>query len=84
MDRYTGINLEYKVIDKARYRDKSVAILGGGDSALDWALELAPSAKSLTLVHRRDQFRAQPVSVERFRALAAVEPERFRILIGAV
>ena len=83
-DRFAGVNLEYKVIDKARYRDKSVAILGGGDSALDWALELAPSAKSLTLVHRRDQFRAQPVSVERFRTLAAAEPERFRILVGRV
>ena len=83
-DRHVGINLEYKVIDKARYRDKAVAVLGGGDSALDWALELAPSAKSLTLVHRRDEFRAQPVSVERLRAMAAAEPGRIRILIGRI
>ena len=82
--RYVGANLEYKVIDKARYRDKAVAVLGGGDSALDWALELAPTAKSLTLVHRRDEFRAQPVSVERLRAMAAAEPGRVRILIGRI
>ena len=84
VDRYVGVNVEYKVLDKARYRDRAVAILGGGDSALDWALELGPSAKSLTLVHRREEFRAQPVSVERFRAMAAAEPERFRILIGRI
>ena len=83
-DRYEGVNLAYKVLDKARYRDKAVAILGGGDSALDWALELAPSAKSLTLVHRREGFRAQPVSVERLRAMAAAEPDRIRILIGRI
>ena len=83
-DRYAGVNLEYKVLDKARYRDRSVAVLGGGDSALDWALELAPAAERLTVVHRRAEFRAQPASVERFRAMAAAEPERFHILIGRV
>ena len=81
---HEGINVDYKVLDKARYRDKAVTILGGGDSALDWALELAPAAKCLTLVHRRDGFRAQPVSVERLRAMAAAEPERIRILVGRV
>lgn len=83
-DRHAGINLEYKVLDKARYRDKSVTVLGGGDSALDWALELAPAARRLTVVHRREEFRAQPASVERLRAMAAAEPERFRIRIGRV
>lgn len=81
---YEGVNVEYKVLDKSRYRGRAVAILGGGDSALDWALDLAPLAKSLTLVHRREGFRAQPVSVERLRALAAAEPERIRIVIGRV
>ena len=83
-NRYEGVNVEYKVLEAARYRGKAVAILGGGDSALDWALELAPSAKSLTLVHRRAGFRAQPVSVERLRAMAEAEPERVRILIGRI
>ena len=82
--RHEGVNVDYKVLDKARYRDKAVAVLGGGDSALDWALELAPSAKSLTLVHRREGFRAQPVSVERLRAMAEAEPDRIRILIGRI
>ena len=82
VERHVGVNVDYKVLDKTRYRDKAVAILGGGDSALDWALELAPSAKSLTLVHRREGFRAQPVSVERLRAMARAEPDRVRILIG--
>ena len=84
VNRYEGINVEYKVLEAGRYRDKEVAILGGGDSALDWALELAPSAKSLTLVHRREGFRAQPVSVERLRAMAEAEPDRIRILIGRI
>ena len=84
VNRYEGVNVDYKVLDKTRFRDRSVAILGGGDSALDWALELAPSARSLTLVHRRESFRAQPVSVERLRAMAEAEPERIRILIGRV
>ena len=81
---HEGVNVEYKVLDKSRYRDKAMAILGGGDSALDWALELAPLAKSLTLVHRREGFRAQPVSVERLRAMAEAEPDRVRILIGRI
>ena len=84
VNRYEGVNVDYKVLDKTRYRDKAVAVLGGGDSALDWALELAPTAGSLTLVHRREGFRAQPVSVERLRAMAEAEPERIRILIGRV
>ena len=84
VSRHEGVNLDYKVLDKARYRDRAVAVLGGGDSALDWALELAPTAKSLTLVHRRKEFRAQPVSVERLRAMAAAEPDRVRILFGRV
>ena len=83
-ERYVGVNVDYKVLDKTRYRDKAVTILGGGDSALDWALELAPSAKRLTLVHRREGFRAQPVSVERLRAMAEAEPDRNRIVIGRI
>jgi len=82
VERHVGVNVDYKVLDKARYRDRAVAILGGGDSALDWALELAPAAKRLTLVHRREGFRAQPVSVERLRAMARGGPDRIRILIG--
>ena len=55
--QYEGHGLDYFVADLASYAGKDVVIAGGGDSALDWALLLAPSAASVTLVHRRDNFR---------------------------
>ena len=51
-------------------RDKRLLIVGGGDSALDWVLNLQPIAARVTLMHRRDEFRAAPHSVEKMRALA--------------
>jgi thioredoxin reductase (NADPH) len=63
-------------------RGKGVVIVGGGDSALDWTLNLAPVANSLTLVHRRDEFRAAPHSVEKMRKL--VEEASVRLMIGQV
>jgi thioredoxin reductase (NADPH) len=54
-----------------QFRDKRLLIVGGGDSALDWTLNLAPIASHLTLMHRRDQFRAAPDSVNKMRALVA-------------
>ena len=53
------------------FRGKRLVIVGGGDSALDWTLNLQPIAKSLTLVHRRDDFRGAPDSVNKMRALVA-------------
>jgi len=81
--RFEGIeafedkSLFYRVRDPARFAGKRIAILGGGDSALDWTLALAPAAKACMLVHRREEYRGAPASVERMRALAAngkVEP----------
>lgn len=60
----------YRVRDPSRFRDQKVVILGGGDSALDWAVELAPVAESLTLVHRRDEYRGAPATVATLRQLA--------------
>jgi thioredoxin reductase (NADPH) len=54
-----------------QFRDKELLIIGGGDSALDWTLNLHPLAKRVTLLHRRDEFRAAPHSVEQMRALVA-------------
>jgi thioredoxin reductase (NADPH) len=64
------------------FRDKNVLIVGGGDSALDWTLNLQPVAKSLTLLHRRDEFRGAPHSVEQMRALVAAG--KVRLMIGQV
>jgi thioredoxin reductase (NADPH) len=56
--------LFYAVKNKERFRDKNLLIIGGGDSAVDWANEFSQMAKRVTLIHRRDQFRAVQTSVE--------------------
>ena len=66
-----GRQLHYRVKDSSRFRGKRLLILGGGDSALDWALELSGIAESVTLAHRRDEYRAAPASVAQFRELVA-------------
>jgi thioredoxin reductase len=62
--RYEDANLHYFVKDLSLYAGKSVVINGGGDSAVDWALMLEPIAKDVTLIHRRDKFRAHEHSVD--------------------
>lgn len=62
--KFEGKNLHYFVSDLNRFKDKRVLISGGGDSAVDWSLMLEPIAKSVTLIHRRDKFRAHEHSVE--------------------
>jgi thioredoxin reductase (NADPH) len=64
-------SVHYRVREPARFKGQKLLILGGGDSALDWALALAPEASQLTLVHRSDEFRAAPASLAAFRALVA-------------
>ncbi len=75
-------SLFYLVRRREDFRDRDILIAGGGDSALDWLLALEPIARSIALVHRRDQFRAAPDSVERMRAL--VESGRARFYIGQI
>jgi len=58
-------NLHYYVDNMNQFKDKRVVLFGGGDSAVDWALMLEPIAKEVTLIHRRDQFRAHEHSVKR-------------------
>lgn len=70
-DVFEGSQIQYRVRDAQQLAGKRLVIFGGGDSALDWAVALAPSAKSLTLVHRREQFRGAPATVARMRELQA-------------
>ncbi|QTN00191.1 SidA/IucD/PvdA family monooxygenase [Sediminibacillus dalangtanensis] len=64
IEAFEGINLNYYVEDMNKYAGERVLLCGGGDSAVDWALMLEPIAKEVTLVHRRDNFRAHEHSVE--------------------
>ena len=68
-ESYSGDGVVYFVPRLDDLADHDVLIVGGGDSAFDWALALHPVAKSITLVHRRDRFRAHPATVDRVRAL---------------
>ena len=67
-DGWLGNGMEFFVPSFAPYAGKDVVIVGGGDSAFDWALHLEPIAASVTLVHRRDKFRAHQRTVEQVRA----------------
>lgn len=71
IEPYEGKSVHYAVRKMDAFRDKRLVIVGGGDSALDWTLNLQPIAKRLTLVHRRDDFRGAPDSVNKMRALVA-------------
>jgi thioredoxin reductase (NADPH) len=71
IDLYEGTSVFYAVRKMEAFRDKRVLIVGGGDSALDWTLNLQPIASRVTLMHRRDDFRAAPHSVEQMRTLVA-------------
>jgi ferredoxin/flavodoxin---NADP+ reductase len=65
--QYEGQGVSYFVKEKAAFRNKNLLIVGGGDSAVDWALNLKDYAKHVTLIHRRDQFRAHEHSVAELR-----------------
>ena len=67
-DGWLGRGMEFFVPSFAPYAGKDVVIVGGGDSAFDWALHLEPIAASVTLVHRRDKFRAHQRTVQQVRA----------------
>jgi thioredoxin reductase (NADPH) len=69
IEAYEATSVFYSVRQMEAFRDKRVLIVGGGDSALDWTLNLAPLASHLTLLHRRSEFRAAPDSVNKMMAL---------------
>ena len=69
IEAYEDKSVHYSVRKMEAFRGKRLLVVGGGDSALDWTLNLAPIASHLTLLHRRDQFRAAPDSVNKMMAL---------------
>jgi thioredoxin reductase (NADPH) len=71
IEAYEGTSVFYAVRKMEAFRGEDVLIVGGGDSALDWTLNLQPIARRVTLLHRRDEFRAAPHSVEQMRRLVA-------------
>jgi thioredoxin reductase (NADPH) len=81
-ERFEGKQIHYRVLNAADFRGRDLLIAGGGDSALDWTLDLCGKARSVTLVHRRAEFRAQPASVLRMKELVAAG--RMRLLEGTV
>ncbi len=79
IDAFEGKSVFYAVRKMDQFRGKHLVIAGGGDSALDWVINLQPLVKSLTLVHRRDDFRAAPDSVAKMRALVAEQKMQLKI-----
>ncbi len=69
IEAYEAKSVHYAVRQMEAFRGKRILIAGGGDSALDWTLNLAPVASHLTLLHRREEFRAAPDSVKKMMAL---------------
>lgn len=81
-EAFEGKSLHYAVRRMEDFRGRHLLIAGGGDSALDWLLNLEPLTASIAILHRRDEFRAAPDSVLRMREL--VEAGRARLLLGQV
>jgi thioredoxin reductase (NADPH) len=82
IEDYEGRSVHYAVRRMEEFRGKRLVIVGGGDSALDWTLNLHPLASHVTLVHRRDAFRASPDSVNKMHAL--VESKQMDLALGQV
>jgi thioredoxin reductase (NADPH) len=71
VEEFEGRNVHYRVRSAADFHGRDLLICGGGDSALDWTVALCDKARSLTLLHRRAEFRAAPATVARMRELVA-------------
>lgn len=82
IENFENNSVFYSIKNKEKFRDKDLVIVGGGDSALDWVLNLEPIAKRITLIHRRDQFRAAPDSVKKIFSL--IETDKIDFIIGQV
>ncbi|KKC32924.1 NAD(P)/FAD-dependent oxidoreductase [Devosia psychrophila] len=82
IEAFENKSVFYSVRKMDDFRDQDVVIVGGGDSALDWTLNLQPIVRSLTLVHRRDAFKAAPASVNKMKEL--VMEGKINFLLGQI
>ena len=82
IEDYENSSVFYSIRDKDKFKNKDIVIAGGGDSALDWALDLHTSAKSLTLLHRRKEFRAVPDTVNKVQEL--IEAGKINFELGQI
>jgi thioredoxin reductase (NADPH) len=82
IEQFLGSQLFYRVRNPAAFHGKNLVIAGGGDSALDWALDFVGKAESVVLVHRRDGFRAAPASVAKMKELC--EQMQMQFLVGQI
>jgi thioredoxin reductase (NADPH) len=82
IEAFEDMSVFYAVRKMDAFRGRKVVVVGGGDSALDWTLSLEPVAESVTLIHRRDEFRAAPDSVNKMREL--VQEGRVKFIQGQV
>ena len=80
IEEYEGKSVFYAVRKMEQFRGRNLVVAGGGDSALDWVLNLQPIAQSVTLLHRRDDFRAAPHSVAKMRQL--VNDNKMKLVIS--
>ena len=79
IEAFENSSVFYSVRQMEKFRDKNILIAGGGDSALDWMLNLAPIANSMAIIHRRDKFRAAPDSVNKMHALVDAGKAKFHL-----
>ncbi|TFI19692.1 NAD(P)/FAD-dependent oxidoreductase, partial [Herbaspirillum sp. 3C11] len=80
IEAFDGSQLFYRVKNPAQFEGKNIVICGGGDSALDWALNFVGKAESVVLLHRRDEFRAAPASVAKMKELC--EQYEMQLIVG--
>jgi thioredoxin reductase (NADPH) len=82
IEKFEGTQLHYRVKNPTQFHGKNLVICGGGDSALDWALNFVGKAESVILLHRRDGFRGAPASVAKMKALC--EAYEMQFLVGQI
>ena len=82
IETFEGKQVFYSVKNPEQFNNKKIVICGGGDAALDWALHFVDKAASVTLIHRRDDFKAAPASIAKMRELC--KNKQMQLLIGQV